>query len=317
MFSLPIAGYHQVYDVADVEKALNSESERGDTYLRKTLEKMRASTGTRYLIKPARPDALDGMEELCPNFKSVIEDLKKYLHLAVEGNESLGFMPVLLAGEPGVGKTHFAKLLAKALGMDFEFLSMGSMTAGWILSGSSPSWHGARYGKVAQKLIEGETANPLFALDELDKVGADARYDPMGALLQLLERETSSHFKDEFLDIPVDASTILWVATANDLSRIPGPVLQRMAVYDVPNPTPDEAAQIACLVYAGLLRDHSWKFDPELSQDVKSALASTAPREMKKHLVDAMGGALMKGRKHLVADDIKPRKGPTRIGFTS
>jgi ATP-dependent Lon protease len=223
-----------------------------------------------------------------------------------------------LAGEPGVGKTHFAKLLAKALGMDFEFCSMGSMTAGWILSGASPTWQGARYGKVAQKLIEGETANPLFVLDELDKSGADARHDPMGTLLQLLERETSEHFKDEFLDLPVDASVILWVATANDLTRIPEPVLQRFGVYEVPNPTPEEAAVIASLVYDSLLKSHNWKFDPLLSDDVKSSLARTPPREMKKQLVDAMGAALMGGRRHLVADDIKSSTRPSKvtIGFT-
>lgn len=319
MLAIPIASYRQVYDVSHVEKARGAGQERGAEYLQKTYTKMLDLGGTRFLLKPARENALDGLEALCPNFKCVIDDLKKYLYLAVEGNESMSFMPILLAGDPGVGKTHFAKTLAKTMGLDFEFCSMGSMTAGWVLSGSSSSWQGARHGKVAQKLIEGETANPVFVLDELDKAGGDSRYDPMGALLQLLEKETSTDFKDEFLDVPMDTSVILWVATANDLSRIPGPILSRMAVYEVPSPDIDQAAQIAQLVYEGLLREHRWRFPPELPQGVLDALTHVAPREMKKRLVDAMGTALLKGRKTLVSDDVSNAQFGKRqgIGFTT
>lgn len=318
MLAIPIAGYRQVYDIKHVEAAMASEESRSTGFLHKTYAKMHELGGTRYLIKPAMANALDGLEELCPNFKCVIDDLKKYLHLAVEGNESMSFMPLLLAGDPGVGKTHFAKMLAKAMGLDYEFCSMGSMTAGWVLSGSSASWQGARHGKVAQKLIEGETANPVFLLDELDKAGGDARYDPMGALLQLLEPETSVHFKDEFLDIPLDTSVILWVATANDLTRISDPVLSRMGVYTVPSPNVDQAAQIAKLVYAGLLKERKCGFDAELSSDVLGALSEVAPREMRKRLLDAMGTALMKGRKTLVADDVANQRRVQKqpIGFT-
>lgn len=317
MFTIPIAGYRQVYDTKHVEAALAGDEERSAGFLRKTYLKMCEFGGTRYLIKPSRPDALDGLEALCPNFQCVIDDLKKYLHLAVAGNESMSFMPLLLAGDPGVGKTHFAKMLAKALGLDYEFCSMGAMTAGWVLSGSSSSWQGARHGKVAQKLIEGETANPVFVLDELDKAGGDSRYDPMGVLYQLLEHETASHFKDEFLDVPMDASVILWVATANDLSRIPEPILSRMGVYEVPSPTPEQAAQIAKLVFEGLLKAHPWKFEPQLSESVLEALAEVPPREMKKRLLDAMGTALMAGRDSLTADDVRSQRRPLKnpVGF--
>lgn len=317
MLSIPIAGYRDVYSLGHVEAALADETEADSPLLRKTYQKMQKVGATRFLIKPSNPGVLDELAVLCPNFESVISDLKKYLHLAVEGNESLSFVPLLLAGDPGVGKTHFAKKLAGALGMDFEFCSMSSMTAGFVLSGASATWRGARHGKVAQKLIEGATANPMFVLDELDKVRANSQHDPMGSLLQLLEKETSTHFKDEFLDIPVDASVILWVATANDLSQIPEPILSRMNVFEVPCPTVEQAAQISKLVYAVLLAEHKWNFEPELHSDVIGCLSDVPPREMKKRLLDAMGAALMAGRRVVTCTDVfvNRRGKKSTIGF--
>ena len=114
---------------------------------------------------------------------------------------------MLLLGEPGLGKTYFAKKLAHVLGTGFEFVSMSSLTAGWVLTGASAQWHNARPGKVAQTLIEGEYANPVVVLDEVDKAGGDAPYDPMGALYALLERDTATHFKDEFIDVDMERRT--------------------------------------------------------------------------------------------------------------
>src|SRR5213075_2707704 len=126
--------------------------------------------------------AVDELHETSPNFTNVVDDLRKYLALAIAGNEAVQFTPILLLGEPGLGKTYFAKKLAESLGTGFEFVSMSSLTAGWILSGASAQWHNARPGKVAKTLIEGDYANPVVVLDEVDKAGGDARYDPMGAL---------------------------------------------------------------------------------------------------------------------------------------
>jgi ATP-dependent Lon protease len=317
MISIPIAGYRQVYDNDAVAALHAAQDDSGTPYLKKTYQKMLQYGGVRYLIKPSRADALDELTSKCPNFETVVTDLKKYLRLAVDGDESMSFVPLLLAGDPGVGKTHFAKMLAKTLGLDYEFCSMGSLTAGFVLGGSAPTWQGARCGKVASKLIEGETANPVFVLDELDKAGGDSRYDPMNTLLQLLETETATHFKDEFLDVALDTSVILWVATANDLGRIPEPILSRMSVYEVPSPTAEQAALIAQMVYAGVLAEHKWKFDPELATTVVEALAAIAPRDMKKRLIDAMGSAAMRGARTLAVDDVagprRPKKNP--IGF--
>src|ERR1700736_2662934 len=130
---------------------------------------------------------------------------------------------------------------------------MSSLTAGWVLTGASAQWNNGRPGKVARALIEREYATPVVVLDEVEKAGGDSRYDPMGALYSLLERDTASHFKDEFIDVDMDASHILWVATANDESTIPEPVLNRMNVYVVEPPDADGARSIALAISTELL----------------------------------------------------------------
>jgi ATP-dependent Lon protease len=228
------------------------------------------------------------------------------------------FTPMLLLGEPGLGKTYFAKRLAQALATGFEFVSMSSLTAGWVLTGASSQWHNARPGKVAQTLIEGEYANPVVVLDEVDKAGGDARYDPMGALYGLLERDTAVHFKDEFIDVDMDASHILWVATANDESAIPEPILNRMNVYEIERPDADGSRMIALAVYREILDAHRWPFPPEPSEAVLEKLAAIPPRDMRKLLLDAFGTAQLAGRDQLLPEDVDGRKlcgRRARMGF--
>src|SRR5882672_2643008 len=228
--------------------------------------------------------------------------------LAVSGNEAVQFTPMLLLGEPGLGKTYFAKKLAHALGTGFEFVSMSSLTAGWVLTGASAQWHNARPGKVAQTLIEGEYANPVVVLDEVDKTGGDSRYDPMGALYALLERDTASHFKDEFIDVDMDASHILWIATANDENVIPEPILNRMNVYPIERPDAEGSRRIAIAVYREILDAHHWPFPPEPPDAVIERLATVPPRDMRKLLLDAFGTARLANRDYLVAGDIDAKK---------
>ncbi|MHB1301761.1 MAG: AAA family ATPase, partial [Burkholderiales bacterium] len=209
---IPIADYKSIYSVADVDRAMEESAPRNNESLNSVYQKMKQAGGVRYIVKPSSEDGLDSLYESAPNFGEVIGDLRKQMALAVFGNEPVSFTPILLLGEPGLGKTHFAKCVSKVLGTHFEFISMSSLTAGWILSGASSQWNSAKPGKVAQSLVNGEFANPLVVLDEVDKCGGDSRYDPMGALYGLLERDTAEHFRDEFIEVEMDASHILWIA---------------------------------------------------------------------------------------------------------
>jgi ATP-dependent Lon protease len=311
---IPIADLQPIYSVAEVDRASADSSAKRNEGLKGWYERMRELGGSRYIVKPSTHSAVDDLYDASPNFAGVLDDLRKFLALAVSGNEAVQFTPILLLGEPGLGKTYFAKRLAQALGTGFQFVSMSSLTAGWVLTGASAQWHNARPGKVAQTLIEGDFANPVVVLDEVDKAGGDHRYDPMGALYTLLERDTAMHFKDEFIDVDMDASHILWVATANDESSIPEPILSRMNVYEIERPDDEGSRRIALAVYREILDQHRWPFPPEPDASVVDKLASIAPRDMRKLLLDAFGTARLAGRDHLVADDIDARKLAARRG---
>lgn len=314
---LSIASTVDIYNVDEVSMALQNAEGPQNEGLRRIYQKMLDKGPSRFLSKPASADGLFEVEQRCPNFSGVLHDLAAYLELSLQTKKGLSILPVVLAGDPGVGKTHFAKTLAQALNLPYQFVSMGTLSAGWILSGSSPSWSGARHGKVAETLIESDYANPVYLIDELDKTGGDSRYDPYGALLQLLEKDTAQHFKDEFLDLSIDASAILWVATANRLELIPDYILSRCAVYEVPAPTPDQARVIADNIYAALRALHQWPFEEALSEGALFALERIPPREMKKKILDAMASAVHHRRERIEAGDIRSSHVKTTrpIGF--
>jgi ATP-dependent Lon protease len=316
--SLPLAEQRHVYRISDVERALAGLEENPSPLLKKTYLKMCEAGETRLLVKPSNEFALEALYEECPNFSDILDDLRKYLELALFGGEALTVLPILLLGDPEVGKTHFAKSLANAIQTEFEFCSMATLSASWLICGAASSWKDARPGKVAMRIIDGHYANPVIVLDELDKA-VNSNFEPVGPLYQLFERETATDFKDEFIDIKLDASHILWVCTANDLASIPDPIVSRMMVYEVRRPTKDEARRIAQRMYQALLREHSWPFVSSLSDDSLDTLASVPPREMKKRILDALGQARMQRRDYVQPSDIgrTAAREQKRIGFTN
>lgn len=314
---LSVAEERSIYDVADIERALEDGSGNRNEALTALYEKMKQRGGGRFLIRPSEVDMIDDLYDTCPNFGEVVDDLKKHIALSVAGSEPMRFTPILLLGEPGIGKTHFARELAARLGTGHEFVSMSSLTAGWILSGASAQWNHAKPGKIAHTLVHGDFANPIVVLDEIDKAGGDARYDPMGALYSLLEQDTAKAFKDEFVDIDIDASHILWVTTANDERGIPDPILNRMNVYEIPRPDQAASLCIARSLYQASVADHDWGFPEEPDDAVLERLASLPPRDMKKRLISAFGTAKLAGRSWLECSDFdQSRMGRNRkIGF--
>jgi len=242
--SIALARTRPVYDLIDVHDALERSRGRSPE-LDAFYERMLASGPERFVTTPSSLDALDPLRDECPNFLEVLDDLARYLRLAHAGNRGFNLMPILLLGGPGVGKTHFARRLARAMGTEFELIGMNALSAGFVITGSSASWRGAKCGKVAERLVRGQFANPVVVLDEVEKASGSSQSDPLAALYQLLEPETAQAFRDEYIDVEIDASQICWVLTANSTEGIPAPLLNRMAVYEVPAPTREQAAGIA------------------------------------------------------------------------
>ena len=256
--------------------------------------------------------------DLLPNFTEVLDDVKRHVALSQDCRDGLEITPTLLLGMPGIGKTHFAKQLAQLLGTGMSLVPMSSMTAGWLLSGSSSQWKGARPGKVFEALVDGAYANPVIVVDEIDKASGDAQYDPLGALYGLLEHDTAACFTDEFADIPIDASQVIWITTANDPRGIPEPILNRMNVFEIQAPNPEQARVIALNLYKSIRSEHDWgkHFRDLPSADVLDALAAMPPREMRRALMTGFGNARIAKREDLAADHLpKPEQGKSRIGF--
>src|SRR5918999_2501928 len=280
--AIPIAGFKDVYDVGAVEKALHELSPTANEALRSPYDNTMRLGGQRFTVKPS---ALPEMEQLfaeLPNFTAVLEDIRKHLALCIDSNDSVELPPMLLLGEPGIGKTHFARKISQLLGTGFGFVPMSSLTAGWVLSGASSQWKNAKPGKVFDTFVNGDYANPVIVVDEIDKASADGQYDPLGALYELLEVETATRFVDEFVELPIDASGAVWLATANDAGRIPEPLVSRLAVYEIEPPDADGAARIARTIYSEIRGSHDWgkQFPEALSTPAVEKLASLPPRAM-------------------------------------
>jgi len=157
-----------------------------------------------------------------------------------------------------------------------------------------------------------------MVVDEIDKASAESHYDPLGSLYSLLELDTARSFTDEFAEVPLDCSDIVWIATANDASRIPEPILNRMNVYEIQPPDIQGARHIALALYKEIRESHQWgRHFPELPADgVLERLAGIAPREMRRSLMGAFGTARLDGRPALAPDDLAGRNMKRqRMGF--
>lgn len=264
--------------------------------------------------------SLDKLRHDFPNMEEFIDSVEENAILNRLGNGAFYIPPSLLVGPPGIGKTFFLSVLLEKAQIHKNMVHMESLSGSWMLTGASPQWKEAKTGIIFNTIIDKDHANNAIILDEIDKINKGT-YSPEHSLLQVFEEHTAKEFKDEFCPIKLDISQLIWLATANEISKISAPMLSRFNTYNIKMPTFSERKILAGNIYKYLLSTKTWGhvFSSDISDVVldKICESDSSIRTMKKDLLSACGQAAKKGRTVLHMEDFSKSTGANKmaIGF--
>ena len=232
--------------------------------------------------------------------------------LAVRTLTQMGQSPIIcLVGPPGTGKTSIARSVARSLGKEYVRISLGGVRDEAEIRGHRRTYVGAMPGRIASGLKQAGVNNPLMLLDEIDKVSSDYKGDTSAALLEVLDSEQNNKFRDHYIEIPIDLSDVLFIATANSLQTIPKPLLDRMEIIEVTSYTENEKLHIAKrhlmskqLTKHGLAKDQLTISDKALSSMIRYYTKEAGVRNLERRL----GEICRKTAREILENDIKSIK---------
>ena len=239
-----------------------------------------------------------------PHFQAVTGIVERAVLQSVYTGRPLALPPILMVSEPGLGKTFYCRQVAGALRTTCVPIAINGTSDRGGLGGLSAAWRGAKPGKIAQGLlVESATAAPLFLLDEIDKPPAlIAGENTLDVLLSALEPENARAFVDEYVDVAIDLRSALWLASANDVSAMPTPLLDRMLVVEVPWPDRDSARILAEAVAAAVLERSGLE---AVANGALAPLLHLSPRRMRRVLELAGAFAAAERRPTLAHGDVR------------
>ena len=307
-------GRRQLFDpfqLWDLGRIATCGPERG-YHLKKIVQQL-AKSGPyrRFTFEKETIAKLDELRETSPSFVKVTERITDAICLATRYSKPIRITPILLVGEAGVGKSHYSLELSRCLGVPTKSIAMDNIQEGAGLAGSSFIYSNSQPGEVFKVLTEKDHLSPLVILDELDKARFSEYGDTLGPLHNLLEPVSAKQFRDGSVGLRIDASRVIWIATANHLGRIPSTLQSRFEIFEISSL--GQHAKEAIL--NGLCQELKQEYHGiEFSDQVLDALRDKTPREQRQLLERALARAVRLGEaivclNHLeqVAPKAKPR----------